>query len=253
MCHPAMTQQVRAGGQAMSVRIRHLLAGCLLAGTMAGFVQAGSGTKKPAAEDGEFVIFFGAREIGSEKFAIQSAAESAMSTSVLEFRNPADAGQRVRMETKLEMDGNYVPRSYILKTDVNGMKGSITASFAPNQVMFDFEGNATSRRSGLLLPNRYTLLDSNIYHHFIFLVRRFDFDSKEKAQRFQVLVPQEEDSGILKISELRRAEMEVRGKKREMRVLQADSDALQLQLWVDKEGALQKISVPSKGLEVVRR
>jgi hypothetical protein len=47
--------------------------------------------------------------------------------------------------------------------------------------------------------------------------------------------------------------MELRGKKREVRVLQAASDALQLQLWVDKDGVLQKISAPSKGLEVVRR
>lgn len=237
----------------MSVRMRHLLAGCMLAVTVAGVLQARVGTKKPAAEDGEFVIFFGAREIGSEKFAIQAAAESVTSSSVLEFRNPATPGQKVRMETKLEMNGDYVPRSYLLKTDVDGVRGSITGSFAPNQVMFDFEGKGTNRRSGLLLPSRYTMLDSNIYHHFIFLVRLFDFDSREKTQRFEVLVPQEDDSGVLKVSELRRAEMELRGKKREVRVLQAASDALQLQLWVDKDGVLQKISAPSKGLEVVRR
>ena len=237
----------------MSVRMRHLLAGCMLAVTVAGVLQARVGTRKPAAEDGEFVIFFGAREIGSEKFAIQAAAESVTSSSVLEFRNPATPGQKVRMETKLEMNGDYVPRSYLLKTDVDGLRGSITGSFAPNQVMFDFEGKGTNRRSGLLLPSRYTMLDSNIYHHFIFLVRLFDFDSREKTQRFEVLVPQEDDSGVLKVSELRRAEMELRGKKREVRVLQAASDALQLQLWVDKDGVLQKISVPSKGLEVVRR
>ena len=237
----------------MSVRMRHLLAGCMLAVTVAGVLQARVGTRKPAAEDGEFVIFFGAREIGSEKFAIQAAAESVTSSSVLEFRNPATPGQKVRMETKLEMNGDYVPRSYLLKTDVDGVRGSITGSFAPNQVMFDFEGKGTNRRSGLLLPSRYTMLDSNIYHHFIFLVRLFDFDSREKTQRFEVLVPQEDDSGVLKVSELRRAEMELRGKKREVRVLQAASDALQLQLWVDKDGVLQKISAPSKGLEVVRR
>ncbi len=237
----------------MSVRIRQVLAGCILAGAMAGTPLAKAGTKKPAAEEGEFVIFYSAREIGSEKFAIQATAGSAASSSVLEFRNPAEPSQKVRMETKLEMDADYLPRSYVLKTDVNGVKGSITGNFAPNQVMFSFEGSGSGRRSGLLLPDHYTLLDSNIYHHFIFLVRLFRFDSKEKAQTFEVLVPQEDDSGVLKVRELRRAEMELRGKKREMRVLQADSDALQLQLWVDRDGILQKISVPSKGLEVVRR
>jgi hypothetical protein len=237
----------------MSVSIRHLVAGLLLAGTAVGFLQAKAGTKKRAAEEGEFIIFFSAREIGSEKFAIQSAAEAATSSSVLEFRNPAETRQKVRMETKLEMDGNYVPRSYVLKSEVDGKKGTITGSFAPNQVMFDFDRNGSNRRSGLLLPNRYTLLDSNIYHHFIFLVRLFDFDSKDKTQRFEVVVPQEADSGVLKVSELRRGEMEVRGKKREMRILQLDSGALQMQLWVDKDNTLQKISVPAKGLEVVRR
>ncbi len=237
----------------MSVRIRQLLAGCILAAAMAGSPLTKAGTKKQAAEEGEFVIFYSAKEIGSEKFAIQATAGSTASSSVLEFRNPAKPGQTVRMETKLEMDADYLPRSYVLKTDVNGVRGSITGNFAPNQVMFDFEGNGSSRRSGLLLPDHYTLLDSNIYHHFIFLVRLFDFDSKEKTQIFEVVVPQEDGSGVLKVRELRRAEMELRGKKREVRVLQADSDALQLQLWVDKDGVLQKISVPSKGLEVVRR
>lgn len=232
---------------------RHLLAGCLLAWTAAWVLPADGGATRPAAEEGEFVIFSNAAEIGSEKFNIQSTAEAVASSSVLEFRNPAETRQKVRMETKLEMQGNYAPRSYSLKSDIDGKRWSMTGSFAPNQVMFDVEENGGTRRSGLLLPNRCTMLDSNIYHHFIFLVRLFDFDSKEKAQKFEVVVPQEDDAGILKISELRRGEMEVRGKKREMRILQVDSDALQLQLWVDKEGKLQKISVPAKGLEVVRR
>lgn len=237
----------------MSVRIRHLLAGCLLVGATAAFPLVEGAAKKSAVEEGEFIIFFSGKEIGSERFAIQSAEESAASSSVLEFRNPAETGQKIRMETKLEMDGNYVPRSYLLKSDVDGKKGSITASFSPNQVMFDFDGNGTSRRGGLILPDRFTMLDSNIYHHFVFLVRLFQFDSKEKIQRLEVVVPQEADSGILKVSELRREEMEVQGKKRQMRVLQVDSGSLQLELWVDKDKTLRKISVPAKGLDVIRR
>ena len=69
----------------------------------------------------------------------------------------------------------------------------------------------------------------------------------------EVVVPQEADSGILKVSELRREEMEVQGKNRQMRVLQVDSGSLQLELWVDKDKTLRKISVPAKGLDVIRR
>ena len=217
---------------------------------LSGFADAGG---KPSVEQGEFSILLDGREIGSERYMIQSGANSFVSTSVLDFRNPSESRQKVHLETRLEMDGNYVPRAYLLKSDVDGNKGTMAGSFAPNQAMFQYTSGGKPQKRGLLVGNRYTILDSNIYHHFVFLTRLFRHSGGEKTQKFEVVIPQEMESGDLKVIQLRRDDLEVHGKKREVRVLQLDSGALEIQLWVDREGLLQKISVPARALEVVRR
>ena len=204
-------------------------------------------------EEGEFTILVSGREIGNEKFVVQRGPDSVASNSVVEFRSPTQPAQRIRLESRLEMDGNYLPRQYSLKSDVDGKSGIISGTFDPNQVMFNYSGTGTPFRRGLLVGKQYTLLDSNIYHHFIFLVRRFNFKSREKDQKFEVVIPQETDSGVLKISRLKEDELTHRGRKRAMRVLLADSGALLIQLWVDENLVLQKIAVPGRALEVLRR
>jgi len=118
--------------------------------------------------------------------------------------------------------------------------------------MFEYNNGSTPTKKGLLVGNDYTILDTNIFHHFIFLVRLYNFDSKEKLQRFEVVIPQEADSGVLKISEANRETLSIGPKKVEARHLQVDSGALLIHLWVDRQLVLLKISVPSSGIEVVR-
>ncbi len=217
---------------------------------LTGFAETGG---KPSVEQGEFSILLEGREIGFERYMIQSGTDSCVSTSVLDFRNPSESRQKVRFETRLEMDGNYVPRAYLLKSDVDGNKGTMAGSFSPNQAMFQYTGGGKPQKRGLLVGDKYTILDSNIYHHFIFLTRLFAHSGGEKTQKFEVVIPQEMESGDLKVIHLRSDSLEVNGRKREVRVLQVDSGALQIQLWVDRDGLLQKISVPARALEVVRR
>ncbi len=214
------------------------------------FADAGG---KPSVEQGEFSILLEDREIGSERYMIQSGEDSCVSTSVLDFRNPSESRQKVHFETRLEMDGNYIPRAYLFKSDVDGNKGTMAGSFSPNQAMFQYSSGGKPQKRGLLVGDRYTILDSNIYHHFIFLTRLFGRSGGEKTQKFEVVIPQEMESGDLKVMYLRRDSLEVNGKKREVRLLQVDSGALQIQLWVDRDGLLQKISVPARALEVVRK
>jgi len=40
------------------------------------------------------------------------------------------------METELVMDAQLVPRSYLLRTDVSGQKGSMKAAFAQGEASF---------------------------------------------------------------------------------------------------------------------
>jgi hypothetical protein len=207
--------------------------------------------RQPGREEGEFKIYANGKEIGSEKYVILASADAASSTSVLDFRNPGDRHQRVQLETKLEMDGRYLPRTYQLKSDVDGQKGTINGQFSQHQAMFEYSGSGTPRKSGLLVGDQFTLLDTNIFHHFVFLARLFKYGSKEKDQRFEVVIPQEQENGLLKISELNRERIAVRNKKIETHRLQVDSGSLVINLWVDDQKILHRITVPSRQIEVV--
>jgi hypothetical protein len=207
---------------------------------------------KVAREEGEFKIVVNGSDVGSENFVIASSGDSATSTSVLEFRNPSNRDQKVKMETKLEMGSNYLPKDYLLTSDVDGKKGQIHAEFSSHQVMFDLSASGTGQRSGLLLGDDYAVLDTNIFHHFIFLTRLFDKGDREKSRRFEVVIPQEQDNGKITLTDMRNDPLSIKGKKTEVRRILVDSGSVQINLWVDRDGILQKIAVPSKGIEVLR-
>lgn len=210
-----------------------------------------AGEKKPAHEEGEFRIYAAGKEIGSEKYVILLSGGAANSSSVVGFRNPGDHHQKVQLETKLDMDENYVPKIYQLKSNVDGQRGTINGEFMSHQAMFEYLGGEP-RKGGLLVGEQYTLLDTNIFHHFIFLARLFKYSGKEKEQKFEVVIPQEQDNGVLKISEVGRESITVRGKRIDAHHLQADSGSVVIHLWVDGQKILHRITVPSKQIEVLR-
>jgi hypothetical protein len=207
---------------------------------------------KDGRDEGVYKILVDGREIGSERFALSVTEKGAASTSVLDFRNPSGPPTRLHFESKLEMDGKFRPRSYRLDTDVDGKKGFMLATFSPRQAMFEYGTPGSAKKSGLLVGEDYTVLDTNIFHHFIFLARRFDFNSKEKTQRFEVLIPQESDSGVVKVRDLGRDTVLVNGKKQDAHHLEVDSGAKLIELWVDRDQKLQKLAVPAIKLEVLR-
>jgi hypothetical protein len=222
-----------------------LLAGCLAS-------VARSDDQKSSREEARFDIYVAGKEIGREKFAVLVSADSASSSSILNFRDPGKKNQKVHIETQLEMDQGFLPRAYNLKLDVDGQKGAMDGKFVPGQAMFEYVGTGSPQKRGLLVGDRYTLLDSNVFHHFIFVARLFDLSSRKDSQSFEVVVPQEMDHGTLRIRELSMEKIEAQGKKRDLHRLRADSGQLQIDLWIDDHNILYKIAIPNKKIEVIR-
>ncbi len=208
--------------------------------------------QKTSREQGQFAIYAGGKEIGREKFSIQSSRDSVGSSSTGSFRDPGNSRKIVKMETELVMDTQLVPRSYLLRTDVSGQKGAMKATFAQGEASFEFPAGGIPRRSGLLLGGKFLVLDTNVFHHFVFIARLFDFNSKETSQSMQVVIPQEMDKGILKVSNMGFGKTSIRGKNRELHHLRADSGSVQIDLWIDDQRILYKIALPAKGIEVLR-
>jgi hypothetical protein len=208
-------------------------------------------SRKTAREEGQFDIFVGGKEIGHEKFSITSSLESASSNSLIEIRNPDNQRQSIRMETHLDMDGQYLPRAYRLQTNVDGQKGMITGSFVPSEAAFIYEGSGNPRKMGLPVGDRYIILDTNVFHHFSFVARLFDF-SAGKSQSIEAVIPQELDGGTLKVSDAGVEVVSAKGKKLNLHHLKVDTGQLQIDLWVDDLRVLYKIALPAKHIEVIR-
>jgi hypothetical protein len=206
----------------------------------------------PGREESQFSITIAGREVGKEKFTILTSAENITSNSSLEFQQSGKNGHKMKIETQMTADAQFVPKSYLLKTDIDGQKGSIRGTFSPAQAMFEISGSGASRKNGLLVGDRYQILDSNVFHHFIFIVRAFDLNGGEKPQSFEVIVPQELDSGVLKISNAGPEKVSLRGKTKELYHLKADSGELKIDLWVDARKILYKIAIPAKNIEILR-
>jgi hypothetical protein len=201
--------------------------------------------------EGEYHIVSAGQEIGVEKYVLETSADGVKSMSQLDLHNPGTGPKKASLETRLEMDAQYVPRDYELKSEIDGEKGTIRGSFAPNQVIFEYSGKGASFRNGLLLGNRYTILDTNVFHHFIFLARLFKYNEGKTPQTFEVLIPQEKDTGKVSIAELQKETILIKGKKASVSHLLLDSGSIQIHLWVDGERIPRKISVPGKGIEVL--
>ncbi|MBP1599730.1 MAG: hypothetical protein H6Q05_5107 [Acidobacteria bacterium] len=241
----------------MTMRRRHIISSAVAVVIVA---VLGSGTggapqkgKKDSRQAGEYGIYVAGKHIGTEKYVLASSEGSVTSSSTLDFSDPSDARKKVTVETKLEMDGQYLPRAYELKSDMDGQKGNIRGRFAPNQAIFEYSGSGKSQRQGLLVPERYTILDTNLFHHFLFLARLFKYGNTGAAQTFDVVIPQEKDTGALKISELQKETLLINGKKVDTTHLLVDSGTMRIQLWVDDNRVPRKIAVPEKGIEVVHK
>ncbi len=237
---------------ARNIRSRLNLVVAVLLIAAAAHGRAVDGEKKAIREEGQYKIYAAGREIGVEKYTLVTAGDKVTSSSSSSFNNPGDNNQKVTVETRLEMDAQFQPQNYEVKSEVAGERGTVRGNFAPNQVIFDYTGNGVSDRSGLLVGSRYTILDTNTFHHFIFLARLFKYGSGNKPQTFDVVIPQEKDTGTLKISEIGDEPVVVGGKKVSATHLLIDSGSLQIHLWVDSRHTPVKIALPGKGVEVLR-
>jgi hypothetical protein len=216
---------------------------------MPAFVQARE--PAPSREESQFKIYIAGKEVGKEKFAILTSTDSVSSSSILEFQEPGKNGRKVKIETQLTANSRFLPSSYSLKTDVDGQKGMIVGTFTPGQAMFEIKESGNSRKSGLLVGDQYQILDSNIFHHFTFIARAFDFEQK-KSQSFEVVVPQELDNGVLKVTNVGMDFILLRGKGKDLIHLRGDSGQLLIDLWIDSQRILHKIAIPAKQVEVIR-
>ena len=211
------------------------------------------GETKSSREKSQFDIYMNDKKIGEEKYSIEVSPDSISSKSTVKFKDPSNKRQEIKIETTLSMDSHYMPLTYKAKTMAGKDDKEMKCTFAPGYTDCVYRGVGEEKKVGLMAGASYTILDANIFHHFIFIARLFDFSDASESQSIEVVNPQEVETGILKINNVGSEEISLRNKKKELYHLEVDSGQLQIDLWIDKEHMLYKIALPTKHIEIIRK
>ena len=231
-----------------------LLAGILTCG-LATLAQETPGNPRRANVDDEgvFEIFLAGRAIGTEKFKIHSSpgkVEAQAEISLHIQQNGKTVG--IQSFPDLVLDTQLRPLTYAwnqkgpqssrLEVDFRGRLARVRYKTV--------SGDEDNRAFGL--PPDVAILDDNVVHHYQLIIDRYQEMGGGK-QTFHVFVPQEALPGLITVQDLGNAPITTDGNTANPRHLLITTDLAHIDLWIDNQQHIQRVSVPTVQLEAIRK
>ena len=216
----------------------------------------GQESASPASDvndHGVFLLSVGGRPAGTETFDIRSTGD----------RVEAEA----KIELRIEQEGKVLEFKSTPKLVLNSALQPLTYTWSQkgpqsSQLEVDFRSPPTKTRYRTVaggddhldfeLPKDVVVLDYNVIHHYQLLVDRYRRTAGGK-QTFRAFVPQEAMPGSLEVEETGPESVEIEGRAQTLRHLLVTTELSRIDLWVDDQQRLWRISSPAAQLEVVRK
>lgn len=228
-----------------------LLALVILATPIAVGAQKKSDKKASAenSERGVFLVFAGGKSLGSERFEITTSPDGTEARADLQL---SAGGQTSTQKARLSLGPAGLPRSYEWDEETP-KKAFVRVRFSESKadVEFPVEGGSVDLREFFFPTPDVVVLDNNVFHHFIFLLRHYDF-AKGGRQTVNILIPQEVLPGTVDLQARGSEEVMVGSAKRRLERVEVMSTDNEISVWVDEQKRVVKIGVPQAGVEVVR-
>jgi hypothetical protein len=102
------------------------------------------------------------------------------------------------------------------------------------------------------LPPDVVVLDDNVVHHYQLITARYQAMGGGK-QTFRVFVPQEALPSLLTVEDMGSAASTIDGVTANLRHLLITTDVTHIDLWVDDQQHIERVSVPAAQLEAIRK
>jgi len=204
--------------------------------TLLAFQGAGSDTDR-----GVFRIQSDGQPIGTERFEITPSGDGLRVTGELNL-NVSGVGRMTETST-LALRGGVEPVNYE-RVQKSPKRQSILVTFDGKKADAQYRtAEAGNQQIEFFVPRDVVVLDTNFFHHYTFLVRRYDFLTGGR-QHVNILIPQEATPGMISL--------EYAGADQSLRKLVARTDELEIEIWADEAGRVMKLNVPAAKVEVVR-
>lgn len=210
---------------------------------------------KPAgvADHGTFVLKHEGKEVGSEKFVIQTVEGKIQAEGETELRE--GEGRHARLITtysKLILDSALDPQVYTWSTK-EPKKYNLFVDFTTPLAKCQLhqpDGKDDIRE--FQLPKDVVILDNNVIHHYQLLVDRYNRTPGGK-RLFKAFIPQAAMPGELTVQDAGTENLPPAGTTQPLRHLVVTTDNAQIDLWEDAAGHLERLYWSTQKLEALRR
>jgi hypothetical protein len=204
-------------------------------------------------DGGVFVISLAGRPVGSESFKIQSSFGKVEAQGEIRLHIEQN-GKTVGVQSfpDLVLDPQLHPVTYTWNQkgqQASRLEVDFRGKFARARYK-TISGNEDDR--DFELPPDVVVLDDNVVHHYQLITARYQAMGGGK-QTFHVFVPQEALPSFLTVEDMGNAASTTDGVTANLRHLLITTDVTHVDLWVDDQQHIERVSVPAAQLEAIRK
>lgn len=195
----------------------------------------------------------GGQPVGTEIFDIRSTGDRVEAEAKIELRIERDGKvEEFKTFSKLVLDAAFQPLTYSW-SQKGPQSSQLEVDFRspPAKARYRTIAGEDDRRD-FELPKDVVVLDINVVHHYQLAVYRYRRTDGGK-QTFQVFVPQEAMPGPLEVEEAGQESVEINARLETLQHLVISAELARIDLWVDDQQRLQRMSIPAAQLEAVRK
>jgi len=204
-------------------------------------------------DEGVFVISLGGRPVGTERFKIHSSQGKVEAQGEIRLQLEQN-GKTVSVQSfpDLVLDPQLRPVAYTWnQKGPQSSRLEVDFSGKPARVRYKtISGNEDNR--DFALPPDVVVLDDNVVHHYQLIIARYQAMGGGK-QTFRVFVPQEALPSLLTVEDMGNAATVIGGVTANLRHLLITTNVAHIDLWVDDQEHIERLSVPEAQLEAIRK
>jgi dienelactone hydrolase len=216
--------------------------------TLSLFVFGSSASLLSAAtQSGTFIIYYGEKVTGSENWSLSTSEGEIQLKDQAQFK-AAEMDFMVNMD--LALDTLLSPQMLDLNGKVQAQTYKVTTEFSEGKAVSHMIKDGDTSATEVPLHENVFVLPNGVFYPYTFLVKKYDFEKGGKQEFFAYVVPVElslsiEDKGQEKVdfdttfSLLQKLFVNLGG-------------MVGINLWVDKNQDIIKLSIPLQGIEVYR-
>lgn len=225
-------------------------------------VPAAFAAKKDVAgrvvDAGSFGIFVGGKRVATEKFEIQQGG--VVSSAKAELR--ADDGSKVEQKAELRLMGNGNLVHYEWSDTISKSQATVDPS---GEFLIERSINGETQKKSeqpFVMPLSSVILDDYFFSQRQVLLWRYlasqcgptvpGTGCKTSPLQYGVVIPHQQTSSMVTVEYQGLDKTEVRGTAQDLYRFRIRADDVDWLLWMDKQYKVQRISIKSQNVEVVR-